>query len=81
MKRIELIKFNAEILQRLQENGIKLSEWQYVKLYEDYEQMIAEGVKRTAIAMILAERYSMSERQVYNVVKHLKAIVWQRFAY
>lgn len=75
MKRIELIKFNAELLQRLQSSGIKLNDWQYVNLFNDYESMLTEGVKRTAIAIILADRYKISERQVYNIINHLNSKV------
>jgi len=47
MRRIDLIKFNAELLQKMQSCGIKLNDWQYVNLYNDYEEMLASGTKKT----------------------------------
>lgn len=78
MRRIDLIKFNAELLQKMQSCGIKLNDWQYVNLYNDYEEMLASGTKKTAISLILAEKYNLSERQFYNIIKHLKSSVSQR---
>lgn len=75
MKLIELVSFNKELLQRLQKAGVKIDDWKYCDLYLDYTQMIAEGTKRTAIILILAQRYNLSERQVYNIIRHLQTPV------
>ena len=75
MKRIELVSFNAELLQKLKSAGIKLEDYKYCDLYRGYCKMLEEGVKRTAVAVILSERYGLSCRQVYNIIKHLESPV------
>lgn len=75
MKRIDLIDFNKELFQKLQKAGVKLEDYKYCDLYKDYLQMLDEGIKRTAIAVILGERYGLSARQVYNIVKRLESPV------
>lgn len=72
MKRIELVQFNAELLQKLQKAGVKMDDWKHCDLFRDYTQMVKEGTKRTAIILILAKRYNLSERQVYNIIRHLQ---------
>lgn len=72
MTRIDIVRFNKELFQRLQSTGIKIEDWRYVELYDEYERLLQEDVKRTAVALILAAKYKLSERQVYNIIKHLK---------
>jgi hypothetical protein len=75
MKRFDLVSFNEELLQKLKFAGIKLEDYKYCNLYREYCKMLKEGVKRTAIAVILGERYGLSCRQVYNIIKHLESPV------
>jgi len=75
MKRFDLVSFNEELLQKLKFAGIKLEDYKYCNLYREYCKMLEEGVKRTAIAAILGERYGLSCRQVYNIIKHLESPV------
>lgn len=75
MTRIELLRFHAELLQRLQSAGLKLDDWRYVPLMNDYADMQSRGVKRTAIVTAIANHYKLSERQVYNIIGRLSSIV------
>lgn len=72
MTREEVVRFSKELMQKLQECDVKLDDWRYVGMLDDYRDMKSEGVKCTAIVAILAERYGLSERQVYNVLKRMK---------
>lgn len=72
MTRGEVVRFSKELMQKLQQCDVKLDDWKYVDLLDDYREMVAKGVKRSAVAVILAERYKMSERQVYNVLRRMK---------
>jgi hypothetical protein len=75
MKRIDLVEFNKELFQKLQRAGVKLEDYRYCDLYRDYRQMLSEGTKRTAVAVIVGERYNLSPRQVYNIINHLESPV------
>lgn len=72
MTRGEVVRFSKELMQKLQQCDVKLDDWKYVDLLDDYREMVGKGVKRSAVAAILAERYKMSERQVYNVLRRMK---------
>ena len=71
MKRVELIQFNADFLKRLQKVGVKLDDWQYADIVDDYNRMINDGQKRTYAILKLSEKYKISERCVYDLLKRL----------
>lgn len=68
MKIYELLQFNKELLNRLCSAGIKPEDYKYADLFADYERLTREGEKKTYIVAILADKYSISERQVYAVI-------------
>ena len=65
----ELLKFIGEPLERLTNAGIKAGDYKYIALYEDYRKARETGEKVGYIVAVLAERYGVSERTVYDVVK------------
>lgn len=69
----ELINFNRELLERLREAGIRLEDARYVDLYSDYLDMHRHGEKVSYIVAVLAEKYGISERKVYGLVKRFKS--------
>lgn len=73
MKVIEVVKFNRELLSRMKVAGIKLEDAQYVDLFQDYVDMLSSGAKVSYIVMILSDKYSVSERKVYSLIKHFKS--------
>lgn len=65
----EVLKFIGEPLERLTDAGIKTGDYKYIALYEDYRKALKTGEKVGSIVAVLAERYGVSERTVYDVVK------------
>lgn len=43
MKVIEILKFNRELLKRLQAAGIRLEDARYIDLYSDYTRALIAG--------------------------------------
>lgn len=72
MKIIEVLKFNRELIKRLRMAGIRLEDEQFVDLYNDYTTLLAKGEKVSYIVAILSERYAVSERKVYGLIKHFQ---------
>lgn len=75
MTRAEIIEFNKELLQRLKEAGVKLEDYRYCDLYRDYAEMSRTERNRKAVFLTLAQRYNISDRQVYNIVNHMKSVI------
>lgn len=73
MKIIEILKFNRELLKRLQTAGIRLEDTRYIDLYGEYKDMLDQGEKVSYIVALLADKYSVSERKVYSLVKRFQS--------
>lgn len=68
----EILKFNRELLNRLRNAGIRLEDADYIDLFVDFTDMVAAGNKVSYAVAILADRYGISERKVYSLVKHFQ---------
>ncbi|MBR1377978.1 MAG: hypothetical protein IJ557_02485 [Bacteroidaceae bacterium] len=72
MKAAEIIKLASNFLELLHKNGIKITDYQYLRLWEDYQNMLSRGDKVSYIVAMLAARYDMSEREVYKILRRYK---------
>ena len=68
----EILKFNRELLNRLRNAGIRLEDADYIDLFVDFNDMVGRGDKVSYAVAILADRYYISERNVYSLVKHFQ---------
>lgn len=73
MKVIEIINFNRELLKKLQEAGVRLEDVQYVELYSEYMYRTSQGEKVSYVVAVLSEKYSVSERTIYALVKRFRS--------
>lgn len=72
MKRADLILFNEEIMRKLRKAGVRPDDYKYANLYREYQRLMQTGSSRKAIILSLAEMYDYTDRQVYNIIKHLE---------
>lgn len=73
MKIIEVLKFNRELISKLKLAGIRLEDVEYVDLYTDYTTMLQRGEKVSYIVALLAEKYAVSERTVYAIIRRFQS--------
>lgn len=73
MKIIEVLKFNRELINRLKMSGIRLEDAEYVDLYTDYTTLLEHGEKVSYIVARLSEKYVVSERKVYGLIKRFQS--------
>lgn len=71
IKKIDILKFNRELIKRLREAGIRLTDERYIDLYDDYTELRRHGEKVSYIVLLLAARYGVSERTVYSLIRRL----------
>lgn len=69
MKIYEILSFNREILDRLDHFGIRSTDHKHLDLYNDFRTMKAQHEKMTYIVAVLAERYAICERKVYEIIE------------
>ena len=55
--------------------GIRMNDYQYLKLYNDYLQMVRNGEKKEYIYAVLKERYGIPKRTIQRIVKRMRNIV------
>ena len=72
MEIIELLNFNKELLNKIYNTGIRLDDFLYIDLYNEYIEKKKQGEKVTYIVAIISEKYSVSERKVYNIIRRFK---------
>lgn len=73
MKVIEILNLNKELLKIFQKVGIRLEDVQYIDLYNEYRELQSKGNKVSYIVAVLADRYGISERKVYSLIKRFQS--------
>lgn len=73
MKVIEVLKFNRELIKRMRIAGIRLEDEDFVDLYTDYTTLLNRGEKVSYIVARLSDKYAVSERKVYMLIKRFKS--------
>ena len=54
-------------------SGIRLEDARYIDLYSDYTRLLDQGEKVSYVVAVLSEKYSVSERKVYALVKRFQS--------
>ena len=73
MTLFEILEFNREIITKLASLGVKAGDCKYIDLYAEYTAMRRRGEKVTYAVSFLAEKYSVSDRKVYGILKRFAA--------
>ena len=73
MKIIEIVKINRELLKNLHTAGVRIEDAKYIDLYADYRRMLANGDKVSYIVIVLSNKYAVSERKAYGLIKHFQS--------
>lgn len=68
----EILKFNRELLERLSNIGVRLEDTRYIDLFEEFNDMVVAGEKVSYAVAVLADKYGISERKVYTILRHLR---------
>ena len=69
----EVLKFNRELLERLHRIGVRLEDTAYIDLFVDFNNMVGAGEKVSYVVAVLADKYSISERKDYSLIKHFQS--------
>ena len=69
MTRYEILKMNEQLFRLLNDNGIDTKDLQYLSMVEEFRRMKSKKHKVNYIVCFLSEKYDMSERGIYKIVK------------
>lgn len=73
MKVIEILNLNKELLKNFRQAGIRIEDVEYIDLYKEYQNLYNHGEKVSYIVTILADKYDISKRKVYDLIKRFKS--------
>ena len=73
MTQYEALKLSAGVIERLELAGVKPSDHKYLRLFEEWQEAKQRGEKVAYVVACLADKYGVSERTVYDVVKRLES--------
>lgn len=68
----ELIKANADVLDKLTSAGAAIEDYKNIPLYEDFVRLTGEGLKTTYVVVYLCAQYKLSERSVWRIVRRFR---------
>jgi len=68
----EVLNFNRELLEKLRRVGVKLEDTAYIDLFVEFNNMVGAGDKVSYAVAVLADRYNVSERKVYSLIRHFR---------
>jgi len=69
MKAIEIMKISKKVLELLQECCIRIDDVRYVGIYDEFSRIVESGAKVTYAVAFLSEKYGISERKVYYLLR------------
>ena len=73
MKVIEILNLNKELLKKFQTAGIRMEDVEYFDLFNEYLALVTQGEKVSYIVATLADKYTISERKVYDLIRRFKS--------
>ncbi len=75
MRIADFIRLHKEMMNLLSNYEIKMDDFKYIEMFEDYDAMVKEGNKISYIVSYLSDKYRLSEASVYRVLKRFKATI------
>ena len=73
MKVFEAIKLTESTLIALRNANVGTGDVEYIKLYEEFRDLQGDGLKVSYCVAFLAEKYHISIRKVYDLIRKLKS--------
>lgn len=71
MTTYQMLRANESLLRLISENKINITDVAHLGMYAEYQRMKEEGHKVCYITIHLADKYGMTDRGVYKVIKRL----------
>lgn len=68
----DILNFNRELLERLRRIGVRLEDTDYIDLFVDFNNMTGDGNKVTYTVALLSDKYNVSERKIYNLIRRFR---------
>jgi hypothetical protein len=71
MEAYKVLFLIRDLAKRMSEIGIKMDDYRYIGLCQEFNDLIAKGEKREYARAILSRKYSVSESTVFRIISRL----------
>lgn len=71
MTNYELLLMNKSMVEVLLANHININDVQNLQIFEQFNEMKKQGHKVSYITVFLADKYGMTDRGIYKIIKRL----------
>jgi Mor family transcriptional regulator len=71
MTAYQLLRSNESLIRLLEQNQINTSDVTHLEIYSQFEQMKEKGHKVSYITVYLADKYKMTDRGIYKIIRRL----------
>lgn len=75
MTTYQLLRANESLLRLIADNKININDVAHLEIFTQFVKMKEEGHKVGYITIYLADKYGMSDRGIYKIIKRLNKIV------
>lgn len=75
MRIADFIRIHKEMMNLLSKYEIKMDDFKYIDMFEDYDSMVKEGNKVSYIVSYLSDKYCISEASVYRILRKFKVAI------
>ena len=73
MEAYKLLFLVKDLLKSMSEIGIKMDDYKYIDLCQEYNELITKGEKKEYARAILSKGYSVSESTVFRIISRLNS--------
>ena len=75
MEIAEIVRLGRELLKMMSEYDVRIEDWKYLRLYEEYKAMRSKNVKYRFVISELALTHNISRSKVERIVRRLGRVV------
>ena len=71
----ELLKINAEMMKLMSRFGVRMEDYEHVRLFEDYVDMVEQGEKKEYVYAVLGEKYGVAKRTMQRIMARMGKVL------
>jgi len=71
MEAYKMLFLLRDFMKSMSELGIKMDDYKYIDLCQEYNELVSKGNKREYARAVLSRKYSVSESTVFRIITRM----------
>ena len=71
MEAYKMLFLIRDLMKSMSEIGIKMDDYKYIGLCQEFNELVAKGHKREYARAVLSRKYSVSESTVFRIITRM----------